>query len=156
MFIVQEVPVFKGFTFSFENDFQKLCIEARFQGGELLYSVPQSVNVDFVPSFDGFKPYAGDSLEWVHAFCDLDFQNWGSCDSSASASTGLPHWSLSIRGVPSSPSSSACCNGKQPKASPQVLSRTLSVCMDSYPADFVDFLDLLKDLLGVPVLLLEP
>lgn len=142
--------MFKALSFSFENDFQRLQVEASLDAstGAVQYRILESENVDFVQKCNAWTVYEGDSKEWMAAFGSLDIGSWG-CNDGKNISESrdvFPNsevkWSLVIR--------STCQHNDE-----EDVLKASGKGSDSYPVNFTDFLELLKKLLGLPVFLLE-
>jgi len=139
--------MFKTLSFSFENGFQRLQVELDVSNGAIHYRVPESKNVDFVQKNEKWNVYEGDFQTWAAAFGSLDIGNWNETSESTNE-TSKTHdifpesevkWSLSIR-------------QSQDDSDPMEVAGKGS---DSYPVNFTDLLELLKQILNLPVLLLE-
>lgn len=142
--------MFKTLSFSFENDFQRLQVELDVFNGAIHYRVPESKNVDFVQKNEKWNVYEGDFQKWAAAFGSLDIGNWNETSKSAKSTNKTSKncnifpesevkWSLSIR-------------QSQDDSDPMEVAGKGS---DSYPVNFTDLLELLKQILNLPVLLLE-
>lgn len=142
--------MFKTLSFSFENDFQRFLIELDVSNGAIRYRIPESENVDFVQKSEKWDVYKGDFQKWMDTFESLDIGNW--CETSKSANTTskvcniFPEsevkWSLSIQQL-------------QQSQDDNLTAAVSGSGSDSYPVNFTDLLELLKQILNLPVLLLE-
>jgi len=161
--------------FSFENDFQKLCVEVRvsqsfaecsdkvsrleYQTHKIEYKVMSLSNVDFVCASDSWISFSGDSDKWLERFENIGIQEWNSFyDATNNPFPDVEtKWSLCVEETKEAKEVedfgkgefSFGCKKRDPKTSMTIYGHSL------YPVDFDSFLDLLKDLLNIPVLLLE-
>ncbi len=150
--------MFRTLSFSFENDFQRLRIELDASNGAMRYRVPESENLDFVQKDDAWKPFEGDVWKLMTSIEALDIENWigptgkesfrGKSQACSEAPCIFPEsevkWSLFVEQAKEGKSG----DGK----------RVLEVSgqgSDSYPVNFADLLELFRELLNLPVLLLE-
>ncbi len=139
--------MFKNLSFSFENDFQRLQVELDVSNGAIRYRVPESKNVDFVQKNEKWNVYEGDFQKWAATFESLGIGNWNETSKSANETSKTQgifpesevKWSLSIR----------------QSQDDSDLMEVSGKGSDSYPVNFTDLLELLKQILNLPVFLLE-
>ncbi len=167
----------ENLEFSFENDFQKLHLEVKVShsslesskqktGHNIEYKIINSSGVDFVCAFDRTSDCAsdcvsetwisfqGDSAKWLERFDDIDIQEWNSFYDTAHNpfSSFETKWSLCIEAEKKEDDTSLAFS----KTKNENSRKTKTIYGHNlYPVDFDRFLDLLKDLLQIPVLLLE-
>ena len=132
----------KRFDFSFSNEAQKLHLEAKVSEFDLIYKIHEAEGFDGLKASDEWQIYSSDAVMWLKSFIELRIFNWDSSYSNASISDytlkKAPKWQLEVE------------EDEESNIPVQHV-----VGLNSYPYNFPAFLDLIKQLLGLPYLVLE-
>lgn len=165
----------ENLKFSFENDFQKLCLEVRVsqhssesknsecKKHKIEYRVIGLSNVDFVCASDSWVSFSGDSDKWLERFDLIDIQDWKSFYDVTNNPfpDSETKWNLCVEFVEEDADAGTEDFKKEKEGKFSINKNENSRISKSiyghnlYPTNFDSFLYLLRDLLNIPVLLLE-
>lgn len=132
----------KKLNFTFSGEFQNFHIEAKISDYDLIYKVYQAEGVDGVNVSQEWQIYSGDAVLWLKDFIELKIFNWEDTYSVASNSKDsasvFPKWTLDIE-----------------EDDESALPEQHITGLNAYPDNFPDFLELIRELLGLKFLILE-